>query len=59
MNMINLIAELRGGMPERCDFCKKQFTEQNYPTPEEAGEWACIECVKKWDEQDKATGESK
>jgi hypothetical protein len=49
--MIDLIAELRGGIPERCDFCDKPFTEQNYATPEEAGEWACIECVKRWDSE--------
>ena len=49
MSMIELIAELRGGIPEACDFCKKVFTKENYPTPEEAGEWACIGCVKQWE----------
>jgi hypothetical protein len=53
MNILEMIAELRGGIPERCDFCSKPFTEQNYPTPEEGGEWACIECVTRWDKQEK------
>lgn len=44
------IVMLRGGVnPTHCDFCGKAFTEENYATPEEAGEWACIECVKRWD----------
>jgi len=47
--VINLIAQLRGGIPECCDFCRKAFTQENYPTPEEGGEWACIECVIRWD----------
>lgn len=49
MNMLELIAELRGGIPSNCDFCGKLFTEANYPTPEEGGEWACIECVTRWE----------
>lgn len=53
MGLIEMIAELRGGLPENCDFCCKQFTKENYPTPEEAGQWACIECVKRWQKQDK------
>jgi len=53
MNILEMIAELRGGIPECCDFCSKPFTEQNYPTPEEAGEWACIDCVTRWDKQEK------
>jgi len=51
MNMLEIIAELRGGIPSTCDFCGETFTEENYPTPEEGGEWACITCVKRWDEQ--------
>lgn len=49
MNMLNLIAETRGGIPEKCDFCDAPFTKENYPTPEEGGEWACITCSNKWD----------
>ncbi len=48
INVLQMIAELRGGIPEKCDFCGKPFTEKNYPTPEEAGNWACIECVRRW-----------
>ena len=51
--ILEVIVELRGGVPERCDFCSKPFTEQNYATPEEAGDWACIECVRRWDKEDK------
>ena len=51
--ILEVIVELRGGVPERCDFCSKPFTEQNYATPKEAGDWACIECVMRWDKEDK------
>jgi hypothetical protein len=51
MNMLQLIANLRGGIPEQCDFCKQSFTEENYPTPEEGGEWACVECVTRWEKE--------
>ena len=52
MNMLQMIAELRGGIPECCDFCDQEFTEERYPTPEEAGMWACIECVERWARED-------
>ena len=51
MNMLQLIANLRGGIPEQCDFCKQSFTEENYPTPEEGGEWACVECITRWEKE--------
>jgi len=54
--ILELIVAMRGGIPDRCDFCDQPFTEANYPTPEEAGEWACIECVKKWDEAHRKDG---
>jgi ribosomal protein L37AE/L43A len=44
----NLIVGLRGGLPEKCDFCDQPFTERRYPVPEEAGEWTCSECVARW-----------
>ena len=50
MNMLEMITEMRGGVPESCDFCSSVFTEENYATPEEGGDWACIECVRKWEE---------
>jgi hypothetical protein len=51
LNMLEMIANLRGGIPDNCDFCGKPFTEENYPTPEECGEWACIGCVTRWDNE--------
>lgn len=46
------IAELRGGMPECCDFCKQPYSETRLPEPEEAGQWACTDCVNRWREKD-------
>jgi hypothetical protein len=46
--MFDLIANLRGGTPDTCDFCGQEFTEANHPLPEEGGEWACSECVARW-----------
>ena len=53
----NMIAALRGCIPETCDFCQEPFTEVIYPTPEEGGAWACIECVRRWDEQQPQLGD--
>ena len=47
----DLIADLRGGIPACCDFCG-QATEQHDLHPEEGGEWACIECIRRWDAQE-------
>lgn len=46
---LDLLISIRGGWPEACDFCKQPYTEQRYPVPEEAGEWACNECVARWE----------
>ena len=46
---MGMLVHMRGGIPECCDFCGEKFTEERYPTPEECGDWACIECVKKWE----------
>jgi hypothetical protein len=43
-----LIADIRGGLPERCDFCGLAYTEGRYAIPEEAGEWACNHCYARW-----------
>jgi hypothetical protein len=51
MNFIDIIAELRGGIPDNCDFCSQPFTKENYATPEECSNWACIQCVNKWDDE--------
>ena len=45
----DLIVSLRGGLPAACDFCKQPFTDDRYPVPEEAGDWACIECLDRWE----------
>ena len=42
------IVALRGDLPDKCDFCGKPYTEGRYPVPEEAGEWACNECLARW-----------
>lgn len=49
--VLNLIVELRGGIPERCDFCGGPYIEARRPTPDEAGEWACIECWGRWERE--------
>jgi len=49
MDTFDLLVALRGGLPERCDFCGKPYNEDRNPEPEEAGEWACSECVARWD----------
>lgn len=52
MSGVVLIAALRGGFPERCDFCNQGYTAERYPVPEEAGLWACNECFERWEELD-------
>lgn len=60
MSVLDMIIELRGGLPEKCDFCGQLYNEHRYPIPEEGDEWACTECCTKWDKEDaerRATGE--
>lgn len=47
-SFVNFIIALRGGYPANCDFCLQPFTKDRRPIPEEAGEWACTECVARW-----------
>ena len=42
----DLIAGLRGGIPENCSFCFKK-THPDKMNPEEAGEWICDDCLAK------------
>jgi ribosomal protein L37AE/L43A len=49
MNTFDLLVQLRGGLPDKCDFCGQEYSAKRYPIPEEAGEWACSECVARWD----------
>jgi hypothetical protein len=41
------IANFRGGVPLCCDFCHclRNLDELE---PEEAGDWACHDCLRKW-----------
>lgn len=48
------IVALRGGIPEKCDFCDQPYTDERYPVPEEAGQWTCIECWERWEREDAA-----
>lgn len=45
----DLVMSIRGGFPENCDFCQRPYEGSRYPVPEEAGAWACNECVARWD----------
>jgi hypothetical protein len=45
----DLLVWLRGGLPGACDFCGQPYGDARYPVPEEAGEWACSECVTRWE----------
>jgi hypothetical protein len=49
----DLIVSLRGGLPGQCDFCGQPFSQKRHPVPEEAGEWACTECVARWEDQER------
>lgn len=52
MNVRELIIDLRGGyVPAECDFCHKETHTDNLH-PEEAGDWACIECIERWKSQE-------
>lgn len=46
-----MLIDLRGGLPEKCDFCSKE-TKPDDLHPEEAGAWACITCIERWGEED-------
>lgn len=45
MNTLELLINLRGGLPERCDFCDQPYEDGvRWPVPEEGGAWSCNEC---------------
>ena len=46
----DIIIGLRG-VPDKCDFCY-QFKPLEELEPEEAGDWVCHECLKRWSETD-------
>jgi len=41
--MKDLIIGLRGGVPDKCDWCGTPITEET-AEPEEAGQWVCGKC---------------
>jgi len=49
------IVDLRGGVtPTKCDFCKVEYGPE-FLEPEEAGAWACINCLARWELEEKET----
>lgn len=46
-----LIIGLRGGVPERCDFCDEK-THPDLLDPEEGGLWVCLGCQVRWKEEE-------
>ena len=52
MSYTDIIYELRGGHPAQCDFCGQEYNEHRYPVAEEADQWACNECLERWEKQD-------
>lgn len=40
-----LIEDLRGGVPPKCDFCHRHVAKENLHL-EEGGRWACITCMR-------------
>jgi hypothetical protein len=54
----DLIMSIRGGFPEKCDFCEQVYDDKRYPVPEEAGAWACSECEARWRADDERRKES-
>lgn len=51
MNIIQFITDLRGGVPDLCDFCNQPFDDRG-AIPEEAGEWVCYPCWDYWETND-------
>ena len=51
MNARELIEDIRGGVPGKCDFCENE-TPDHQLHPEEAGDWACIFCILRWEAND-------
>lgn len=46
------IVDMRGGVePTKCDFCGEDKPPIELE-PEEAGMWACIDCIERWRKED-------
>lgn len=50
-DLVTWIAAIRGGFPDRCDFCD-QPTRPESLVSEEGGQWACLECWDRWESED-------
>jgi len=48
---LDLIAGVRGGIPECCDFCGQPYSDTRHPEPEEAGAWSCSQCEREYREK--------
>lgn len=49
--MKDMIANLRGGIPVACNFCRQEKPPEQME-PEEAGEWVCWACLDRWEYQE-------
>ena len=47
----DFVVALRGEVPSKCDFCYQPKPLEELE-PEEAGDWVCHDCLKRWDESD-------
>lgn len=52
----DMLVAMRGGVPEKCDFCGQPYGADRYPVPEEGQAWACSDCLKRWGESDPGDG---
>lgn len=53
-DMLRMIADLRGGVPARCDFCGAELSEENEPVPEEGDMWCGLTCCwERWEREEK------
>lgn len=59
MNTLDLLISIRGGLPEKCDFCGLAYEDNRFPIPEEAGAWSCNECEAKFEAFEKKRAPSK
>jgi len=45
---LDLLIAIRGGLPEKCDFCGLPYDKNRWPVPEEAGAWSCNVCEREY-----------
>lgn len=44
MDVTELIVAMRGGVPDRCDYCGTEYSNEVHAIPDEAGTWSCTKC---------------